>query len=101
MSIDTLQPLTLNSCEEVSAALTSRAAFSINVRAFLLVRDKQAFCSSATGPMNTPMEKLIPQLHISKPVDIALLPGTPMLPGATGRDVRQIPRLDQHSGLCR
>lgn len=40
MSIDTLQPLTLNSCEEVSAALTSRAAFSINVRAFLLVRDK-------------------------------------------------------------
>ena len=26
------------------------------------------------------MEKLIPQLHISKPVDIALLPGTPMLP---------------------
>lgn len=30
--------------------------------------------------MNTPMEKLIPQLHISKPVDIALLPGTPMLP---------------------
>lgn len=80
MSIDTLQPLTLNSCEEVSAALTSRAAFSINVRAFLLVRDKQAFCSSATGPMNTPMEKLIPQLHISKPVDIALLPGTPMLP---------------------
>ncbi len=64
----------------MSAALTSRAAFSINVRAFLLVRDKQAFCSSATGPMNTPMEKLIPQLHISKPVDIALLPGTPMLP---------------------
>lgn len=30
--------------------------------------------------MNTPMETLIPQLHISKPVDIALLPGTPMLP---------------------
>lgn len=80
MSIDTLQPLTLNSCEEVSAALTSRAAFSINVRAFLLVRDKNAYCSSATGPMNVPLEALIPELHINKQVDMALLPGTPMLP---------------------
>jgi hypothetical protein len=40
-SIDTLQPLTLNNCHDVSAELTSRAAFSINVRAFLLVRDKR------------------------------------------------------------
>jgi len=79
-SIDTLQPLTLNNCQEVSAELTSRAAFSINVRAFLLVRDKKAFCSSATGPMDTPMEELIPELHITKPIDMALLPGTPMLP---------------------
>ncbi|WP_368541820.1 cyclic di-GMP phosphodiesterase [Enterobacter soli] len=79
-SIDTLQPLTLNNCHDVSAELTSRAAFSLNVRAFLLVRDKNAFCSSATGAMNVPMEELIPELHISKPVDMALLPGTPMLP---------------------
>lgn len=79
-SIDTLQPLTLNNCHDVSAELTSRAAFSINVRAFLLVRDNKAFCSSATGPMNVPLEELIPELHIDKPVDMALLPGTPMLP---------------------
>ncbi|WP_255572492.1 CSS-motif domain-containing protein, partial [Enterobacter sp. BIDMC 29] len=79
-SIDVLQPLTLNNCQDVNAELTSRAAFSLNVRAFLLVRDKMAFCSSATGPMNAPMEELIPELHINKQVDIALLPGTPMLP---------------------
>ncbi len=79
-AIDTLQPLTLNNCQDVNAELTSRAAFSINVRAFLLVRDKMAFCSSATGPMNVPMEELIPELHINKQIDIALLPGTPMLP---------------------
>ncbi|MEI9854343.1 cyclic di-GMP phosphodiesterase [Enterobacter mori] len=79
-SIDLLQPLTLNNCHEVNAELTSRAAFSINVRAFLLVRDKIAFCSSATGPMYSPMEALIPELHINKPIDIALLSGTPMLP---------------------
>ncbi|MEX1840346.1 cyclic di-GMP phosphodiesterase [Enterobacter cloacae] len=79
-SIDVLQPLTLNSCHDVNAELTSRAAFSLNVRAFLLVRDKIAFCSSATGPMNSPMEELIPELHINKQIDMALLPGTPMLP---------------------
>ena len=79
-SIDLLQPLTLNNCHEVNAELTSRAAFSINVRAFLLARDKIAFCSSATGPMNSPMEALIPELHINKPIDISLLSGTPMLP---------------------
>ncbi|HDS9358824.1 TPA: cyclic di-GMP phosphodiesterase [Enterobacter chengduensis] len=79
-AVDALQPLTLGSCRDVSSELTSRAAFSINVRAFLLVRDKNAFCSSATGPLHAPMEEIIPQLHISKPVDIVLLEGTPMLP---------------------
>lgn len=79
-SIDILQPLTLNNCQDVNAELTSRAAFSLNVRAFLLVRDSVAFCSSATGPMNAPMEELIPELHINKPIDMALVPGTPMLP---------------------
>lgn len=57
MSIDTLQPLTLNSCEEVSAALTSRAAFSINVRAFcwsgikrlLLFRHRPDECPSGSA----------------------------------------------------
>jgi len=79
-SIDTLQPFTLDTCQEVSAELTSRAAFSINVRAFLLVKDSTAFCSSATGAMDEPMSELMPALNISKPIDLALLPGTPMMP---------------------
>jgi len=53
-SIDALQPLTLGSCRDVSAELTSRAAFSINVRAFfagerqkclLLIRHRAAECA--------------------------------------------------------
>lgn len=79
-SIDTLQPLTLENCHDVGAELTSRAAFSINVRAFLLVRDNIAYCSSATGPMEVPMTELIPDLNINKTIDMALLAGTPMLP---------------------
>jgi len=79
-SIDTLQPFILDSCQDVRDELTSRAAFSLNVRAFLLVKDNIAFCSSATGAMNTPLAELIPTLNINKPVDMALLPGTPMLP---------------------
>ena len=30
--------------------------------------------------MNVPLEALIPELHINKQVDMALLPGTPMMP---------------------
>ena len=71
MSIDTLQPLTLNSCEEVRCRPDLPGGLSINVRAFLLVRDKRAFCSSATGD-GYPMEKLIPQLHIANLLIIAL-----------------------------
>lgn len=79
-SIDTLQPLVLSNCEEVRGELTSRAAFSINVRAFLLVRDYMAICSSATGVINVPIRELLPQVDITKPLSIALLDGTPMLP---------------------
>lgn len=79
-SIDTLQPFTLDACQDVRDELTSRAAFSVNVRAFLLVKDNIAFCSSATGAMNVPLTELIPTLNTTKSVDMALLPGTPMLP---------------------
>lgn len=77
---DLLQPLTLNTCKQVGSELTSRAAFSLNVRAFLLVKDKKAFCSSATGEMDTPLAQLVPGMDISKPIDMAILPGTPMMP---------------------
>ncbi len=79
-SVDALQPLTLGQCDDVSAKLTSRAAFSINVRAFVLVRDNIAFCSSATGAMNSAINDLIPELNIQKNIDVELLSGTPMLP---------------------
>ncbi|WP_159866055.1 MULTISPECIES: cyclic di-GMP phosphodiesterase [unclassified Raoultella] len=79
-TIAELQPLVDRECENVASGLTAHAAFSPNVRAFLLVKNGQAFCSSATGPMKTPLEQLIPQLDITKPVDMAILPGTPMMP---------------------
>ncbi|POT59709.1 phage resistance protein [Citrobacter amalonaticus] len=77
---DILQPLTFNTCEQVSAELTSRAAFSLNVRAFLLVKDTRVFCSSATGPMDTKLNELIPIFDINKAIDMAILSGTPMMP---------------------
>ncbi|WP_204271524.1 CSS-motif domain-containing protein, partial [Escherichia coli] len=51
-----------------------------NVRAFLLVKNGKAFCSSATGAMDTPFKQLIPQLDTNKPLDMAILQGTPMMP---------------------
>ncbi|WP_434583827.1 cyclic di-GMP phosphodiesterase [Klebsiella sp. R390] len=79
-TIADLQPLVDQSCENVASGLTAKAAFSPNVRAFLLVKDGKAFCSSATGPMDTPLTQLIPRLDLSKAVDMQLLPGTPMMP---------------------
>lgn len=79
-TIDKLQPLTVSRCEDVASELTSRAAFSIYVRAYLLVDNGNATCSSATGTMNVPMKQLVPQIDVSKPLDIAIMPGTPMLP---------------------
>lgn len=77
---ESLQPLTLNPCTEVASELTSRAAFSINVRSFLLIRDKNAFCSSATGVMDVPMATLVPEIDINKMTDMAILSGTTMMP---------------------
>jgi FOG: EAL domain len=79
-TIDKLQPLTLSPCSDVAAELTSRAAFSLNVRAFLLVDNGKATCSSATGAMNVPMKQLVPQVDVTKKLDIEILPGTPMMP---------------------
>ncbi|MGK0599044.1 cyclic di-GMP phosphodiesterase [Yokenella regensburgei] len=81
-TVDYLQPLTMSPCEQIQQELTARAAFSVNVRAFLLVTDKRAVCSSATGPMNVPFEELVPQIDLSKAMDMTILPGTPMLPSS-------------------
>ncbi|WP_039058714.1 cyclic di-GMP phosphodiesterase [Enterobacter sp. Bisph1] len=77
---ESLQPLTINDCHQVASELTSRAAFSMNVRAFLLVKDSYAFCSSATGEMRMAMKDLVPDIDLQKNSDMVLLPGTPMLP---------------------
>ena len=66
-----LQPLVSQPCENIDSGLTAHAAFSPNVRAFLLVKNGIAFCSSATGAMNTPFNQLIPQLDITQAVDMA------------------------------
>ncbi|MGK9172176.1 cyclic di-GMP phosphodiesterase [Yokenella regensburgei] len=78
---ESLQPLTLNECREVASELTSRAAFTLNVRAFLLIKGDRAICSSATGVMNSSMRDLVPEIDLEKDEDMALLPGTPMMPG--------------------
>ena len=77
---DDLQPLVAKNCQQVAAKLTSSAAFNQNVRAFLLIRDGIAFCSSATGAMDSPILSLIPGLDINKDMDVELLSGTPMMP---------------------
>ena len=38
---DRLQPLTLDTCQQANPELTARAAFSMNVRTFVLVKDKK------------------------------------------------------------
>lgn len=80
LTTDRLQPLTLDTCQQANPELTARAAFSMNVRTFVLVKDKKSFCSSATGEMDIPLNELIPALDINKDVDMAMLPGTPMVP---------------------
>ena len=77
---EALQPLTLNECADVASELTSRAAFSTNVRAFLLVKNDNAFCSSATGVMHVPMKDLLPEIDLHKDFNMVILHGTPMMP---------------------
>lgn len=79
-TIDKIQPLSMSPCQSVTQELTSRAAFSINVRAFLLVKGDVATCSSATGEMDVPLNELVPTLDLRKKLDMAVLPGTPMMP---------------------
>ena len=64
---DRLQPLTLDTCQQANPELTARAAFSMNVRTFVLVKDKKTFCSSATGEMDIPLNELIPALDKAAP----------------------------------
>ena len=81
--VDTLYPLqqyTQLECPNVSRELTSRAAFAGNIRAILLVRDGNAYCSSATGAFLLPAVDISPQSELERDRDMRLLEGTPLLP---------------------
>ncbi|CRY16076.1 cyclic di-GMP phosphodiesterase [Yersinia enterocolitica] len=80
-SMSQLIPLSAKNCEQASSALHYRAAFTNGVRAFLLVRNDIAYCSSATGEMNVPVSKLYPKINVSQPLDFKIQQGTPMMPG--------------------
>ncbi|WP_431810034.1 cyclic di-GMP phosphodiesterase [Jejubacter sp. L23] len=75
-----IQPLTMTDCGNIVSQLTSHAAFNVNVRAFLLVKEGAAYCSSATGYMNMPLKQMAAGIDINKAVDLAIMEGTPMLP---------------------
>lgn len=76
-----IQPLTLSDCHQVSGELTSRAAFNANVRAYVLVRNGEAYCSSATGSMLMDMHQLVPAININDNIGLDIMQGTPMMPG--------------------
>jgi FOG: EAL domain len=81
--VDTLYPLqqyTQLECSSVSRELTSRAAFAGNIRAILLVRNSNAYCSSATGAFLLPANDISPQSELERDRDLRLLEGTPLLP---------------------
>jgi hypothetical protein len=48
--MDGLQPLVDQPCENIASGLTARAAFSPNVRAFLLVKNGVAFAPPPPAP---------------------------------------------------
>lgn len=75
-----LIPLSTQSCEQASPTLHYRAAFTNGVRAFLLVREGVAYCSSATGEMHTPVSTIYPKVNLSQPLDFKIQQGTPMMP---------------------
>ena len=74
-----MQPLLAANCTSSSRELTSRAAFNLNVRTFVLVRDGIAFCSSATGEMSMPLKEIAPSLDAHKNVDLEITSSTPRI----------------------
>lgn len=67
-------------CDMTQASLTQRAAFTRGVRTFLLVRDGEAYCSSAMGAISRQVAEIYPALRLQLPQDMALQPGTVMVP---------------------
>ncbi len=76
---DILQPLTINTRQQVGAELTQEPLLALMSAPSYWIKDK-VFCSSATGAMNMPLQQLVPDIDIRKDVAMAILPGTPMMP---------------------
>lgn len=79
-TLSPLLPFTHNACSTINRELTSRAAFAGNLRAILLVNEGNAFCSSATGSFNLPLNVIAPLSDMSRDIDLQLMPGTPLQP---------------------
>lgn len=79
-TLSPLLPFTHTACNTINRELTSRAAFAGNLRAILLVNKGNAFCSSATGSFNLPLNVIAPLSDISRDIDLQLMPGTPLQP---------------------
>jgi len=79
-TLSPLLPFTHTACNTINRELTSRAAFAGNLRAILLVKEGNAFCSSATGSFNLPLNVIAPLSDISRDIDLQLMPGTPLQP---------------------
>ncbi|MBW1252550.1 cyclic di-GMP phosphodiesterase [Pantoea allii] len=80
---DTLSPLlpfVKSECYIGNHELTARAAFAGDIRAIILVKDGNAFCSSATGSFFQPLSAISARTDTTRDRDIRLLPGTPMQP---------------------
>lgn len=79
-TLSPLLPFTHTACNTINRELTSRAAFAGNLRAILLVKEGNAFCSSATGSFNLSLNVIAPLSDISRDIDLQLMPGTPLQP---------------------
>ena len=75
-----LLPYTSGDCRQASEELASRAAFTTGVRAILLVRAGNAWCSSATGAFLLPVHAFSPSLMLTRSRDVRLVAGTPKIP---------------------
>ncbi|TBL73509.1 cyclic di-GMP phosphodiesterase [Obesumbacterium proteus] len=75
-----LLPLTALDCESVVNTLASKAVFSGGVRAYILVRDGIAVCSSVTHSMSSPASKIYPKIDLNRDSDMVLQQGTPLVP---------------------
>ena len=73
-TLSPLLPFTHTACNTINRELTSRAAFAGNLRAILLVKEGNAFCSSATGSFNLPLNVIAPLSDISRDIDLQLMP---------------------------